>query len=150
MNYRMEKKGMVPPHFHEHMDEYFEVLSGEMKFTIDGRSVVRKAGEAIMVPKGVRHSIRNISNEAVELKVTYKPCADTHRLFEMLVTMDDSRPFTAANLFKVFYITPRLGLREFSTPAAPPFVMALLNGIVTGLGKLNGWDKWVEQFNRKN
>jgi mannose-6-phosphate isomerase-like protein (cupin superfamily) len=146
MNYRLEKRGMVPPHFHAHMDEHFKVLSGEMKFTINGKSVIKTAGEEIIVQKGVPHSIRNMGEGIAELNVTYIPCADTHRLFEMLVTLDETRPFTVRNLLKAAYLTPKLKLREFSTPAAPAFVGALIKGIINTMGKWNGWDKHLTQF----
>lgn len=50
MHYKMEKGGMVPMHYHAHVDEYFIILKGEMKFKVNGKTIIKKAGEEIMVP----------------------------------------------------------------------------------------------------
>lgn len=43
MNYTLEKGGMVPPHLHVHMDEYFSVVRGEMKFIVNGKTIIKKS-----------------------------------------------------------------------------------------------------------
>ncbi|MGI9469257.1 MAG: cupin domain-containing protein [Rubripirellula sp.] len=48
-------KGVFPWHSHEHEDEMFMVLEGEMRIEMEDRTVRLKAGEVFVVPKGVRH-----------------------------------------------------------------------------------------------
>lgn len=140
MHYKLEKGGGVPPHHHKHMDEYFEVLKGEMKFKVNGETIIKKAGEKIMVPMGITHSIKNSGEELVEMTVKYAPCADTNRMFEILAVLDESHPSKMTNLLKYFYLVPKLGLKEFSSPR-PAFVGSTINGIVWIMGKVSGWDK---------
>jgi hypothetical protein len=83
------------------------------------------------------------------LKVTYSPCADTHRFFEILATLDQANPGSTMNMMKYFYVCPRLGLRAFST-IQPVFLAKAINGLVTFMGKVSGWDKLVKQFAETN
>ncbi len=51
--------GEFPWHHHEHEDELFLVLKGEMtigRLPRDGGPVVLRAGETFVVPRGVRHN----------------------------------------------------------------------------------------------
>ena len=145
MNYKMERGGMVPAHAHVHMDEYFAVVKGEMKFKVNGKTIIKKAGEELMIPKGTGHSIANAGREEVEMTVKYMPCADTHRMFEILAILNESKPGSMINMMKYFYLVPRLGLKEFSAPR-PAFVTGIMNGMVTVMGTLSGWDKLINQF----
>ncbi|MDC0317407.1 cupin domain-containing protein [bacterium] len=48
-------KGEFPWHSHEHEDEMFMVLDGEMRIDLEDRSVQLKSGEVFVVPKGAMH-----------------------------------------------------------------------------------------------
>ncbi|MCH1439616.1 MAG: cupin domain-containing protein [Rubripirellula sp.] len=48
-------KGEFPWHTHEHEDEVFMVLDGEMSIELQDRTVKLKCGELFVVPKGTRH-----------------------------------------------------------------------------------------------
>ena len=43
-------------HAHEHEDELFLVLKGELRIEMEGGAVVLREGELYVVPKGVRHN----------------------------------------------------------------------------------------------
>lgn len=145
MNYLLESGGAVPPHVHKHMDEHFLVKRGVMTFTVAGKKIMKQQGEDVFVPKGVTHAIKNAGTDQVEMVVTYSPCADTHRMFEIIVALDAENPGSMMNMVKYFYLAPRLGLKEFSSPR-PAFVMHILTFIVTVMGKLSGWDKLIAKF----
>ena len=51
--------GGVTPHRHPRMEERFDVLAGEVTFTLGRRKVVKRAGESVVVPPGTRHAYRN-------------------------------------------------------------------------------------------
>lgn len=146
MNYKLEPKGKVPNHLHKFMDEHFLVTKGEMTFKVDGKTIIKKVGEEIMVPKGITHSISNKGKEEVEMVVTYSPCSDTDKMFEIITTLNTTKPNSMVNLMKFFYVSPRLGHNEFSSPQ-PAFIGSILNGMVSIYGKLAGWNKLVVQFN---
>ncbi len=57
--------GEFPFHKHEHEDEMFFVVKGEMKIEFEDRSEKVKANEFLVVPKNVIH--RPIADKEVEL-----------------------------------------------------------------------------------
>ncbi|MBL7812254.1 MAG: cupin domain-containing protein [Bacteroidetes bacterium] len=145
MEWTVEAGGGVPPHVHYHMDEHFIISKGEIAFKVNGVKMIKKSGEEFFVPKGTIHSVTNISQGQSEVTVKYSPCADTHRMFQILSTLDREKPDSMINMMKYFYLVPRLGLREFSS-IRPAFLMSLMNIIVTLTGKLAGWDKLITKF----
>ncbi len=147
MDWTMEAGGMVPPHKHEFMDEHFLITKGEVKFKVNSKTVVKKQGEEFLVPKGTPHSISNASGAPIGITVTYSPCSDTHRLFEMIATFDEANPGKVMNMLKSFYVGSRIGLKPFSTPH-PAFASSIINFIITLTGKASGWDKLVKQFSK--
>lgn len=48
----------VPLHVHDREDEAFHVLEGVLELTIAGRTVVARAGDTVLAPRGVPHAIR--------------------------------------------------------------------------------------------
>lgn len=48
-------KGEMVWHSHEQEDEFFHVISGEIKIHLRGRTIELKAGECFVVPRGVAH-----------------------------------------------------------------------------------------------
>jgi mannose-6-phosphate isomerase-like protein (cupin superfamily) len=51
--------GGVTPHRHPRMEERFEVLAGELTFTLGRRKMRARPGESVVVPAGTRHAYRN-------------------------------------------------------------------------------------------
>jgi mannose-6-phosphate isomerase-like protein (cupin superfamily) len=49
-------KGSLTWHSHEHEDELFLVLRGELRIEMDHETVVLREGEMFVVPKGTRHN----------------------------------------------------------------------------------------------
>lgn len=52
-------------HTHD-VDKKDVVVDGELEFTMYGKSIVLKAGDTLVVPKGVPHSARVIGNKKLE------------------------------------------------------------------------------------
>lgn len=48
-------KGEFVWHSHENEDELFQVLSGELRMDFRDRTTLTKAGEILIVPRGVEH-----------------------------------------------------------------------------------------------
>lgn len=145
MDWTMNAGGTVPTHIHEYSDEHFVVTKGTVNFSVNGSLVIKRVGEELFVPKGVPHGISNATLQEIGLRVTYSPCADVHRMFEILSVLNTKSPGSAVNMVRYFYIYPRLGLKPFSS--IPSAVIAnLLQAFVTIIGKLAGWDKLVSQF----
>lgn len=49
-------KGVLAWHSHDTEDELFYVLKGSLKIEMEAKTVVLQAGQAYVVPKGVRHN----------------------------------------------------------------------------------------------
>lgn len=145
MDWTMEAGGKVPTHIHQHMDEHFTITKGEILFKIKGESIRKKEGDKFFVPKGTPHSVINPTKGQIGMTVSYSPCADTHRMFQIIATLDETKPGSIMNMMKYFYLVPRLGLKVFST-IQPAFAMRLMNATITIMGKLSGWKKLVAQF----
>jgi mannose-6-phosphate isomerase-like protein (cupin superfamily) len=144
MNYKLDAGGMVPPHCHIHMDEHFEIVKGEMKFKVNGKTIIKKTGEEIMVPKGVKHSIANVGIEQVEMNVKYMPCSDTHRFFEIVASLDEIKPATPKTLMQSLYIADKMQLKQFSHPQ-PMLANNIIMSMLKIVGKVSGWDKLVQR-----
>ncbi len=145
MNWKMEPKGKVDPHIHKYSDEHFHLIKGEVQFKVGGETMIKKQGEELFVEKGIVHSIVNNTDEEIEVRVTYSPCADIHRMFFIMATLNLSRPGSSVNIAKYFYLSPRLGLKDFSTPQ-PEFFFKIISVIISIAGKLFGWGKLVHKF----
>jgi quercetin dioxygenase-like cupin family protein len=56
-HYDFDAGASVHEHFHP-QEEVYEVLEGEIEVTIDGQSQVARPGFVVIVPSGVRHSLK--------------------------------------------------------------------------------------------
>ena len=66
--------GCSPPmHFHRNEEEHFVVLAGTYRIVIEDTLFDAPVGTSVTVPKGARHSWRNISNETSRLLVILTP-----------------------------------------------------------------------------
>jgi mannose-6-phosphate isomerase-like protein (cupin superfamily) len=61
------------PHRHGALEETFLIRSGELEFLIGEDATTVLPGDFIRVPAGVRHGYRNVTNEPVDLLVTFVP-----------------------------------------------------------------------------
>ena len=48
---KMRRGSEPPPHVHSREDEFFHVLSGEMRFYVDGEVFAVTAGECMFLPR---------------------------------------------------------------------------------------------------
>jgi quercetin dioxygenase-like cupin family protein len=69
------KKGCVVPE-HSHINEQFTyILEGALKFWIDGKEIVVRAGEVLTIPANVPHKAEAVE-DTVDLDVFNPPRAD--------------------------------------------------------------------------
>jgi mannose-6-phosphate isomerase-like protein (cupin superfamily) len=80
--WRARPGAAITEHIHPHQDEHFTIVDGEAHFTVDGKRRVIRAGEAIVVPVGVRHSISNPGSTEVEGVVALRPALHTRQMQE--------------------------------------------------------------------
>ncbi len=66
--------GVSVAHFHPKMEERFEVLAGEVKFTADRDHVVARPGDPpVVVKPGVRHRFENIGDTEAHVMTEADP-----------------------------------------------------------------------------
>ena len=65
--------GAVPAHSHPRHEERFEVLEGEMTFTVGRQEVRAGAGDSAVVPAGMRHAFRNSGSATAHMRVAVEP-----------------------------------------------------------------------------
>ena len=42
-------------------NELVAVMEGKLKLTIDGEEIIAEPGDEVFIPKGIRHSVKNVS-----------------------------------------------------------------------------------------
>lgn len=60
-HYDFTEGASIHEHYHP-QEEVWEVIEGELEVTIDGQAHVARAGVVAIVPGGVRHSVRALTN----------------------------------------------------------------------------------------
>ncbi len=60
-HYDFKRSASIHEHFHP-QEEVYEVIEGELEVTIDGLAQVIRAGLVAIVPSGVRHSIKALTD----------------------------------------------------------------------------------------
>jgi quercetin dioxygenase-like cupin family protein len=60
-HYEFVRGASIHEHHHE-QEEVYEVIEGELEITIDGVAHIAKTGIVAIVPAGVRHSIKALSD----------------------------------------------------------------------------------------
>ena len=65
----MEPGKAFRPHYHEDMAEVFVGVSGRVRIEIDGEAADLGRGDAVLVPAGAVHTLRNIGGRPAEYVV---------------------------------------------------------------------------------
>lgn len=65
----------VTEHYHPYSEEFVYVTAGRVTMQVDGRTVNLRADEALMVPIGARHTMRNDGAEPARLVFHLAPLA---------------------------------------------------------------------------
>ncbi len=60
-HYDFTRGASIHEHFHP-QEEVYEVIEGELEVTIDGVAQIARAGVVAIVPSGVRHSVRALTD----------------------------------------------------------------------------------------
>ena len=65
--------GGPPRHYHQNEDEFFYVLEGETVFWLEGATMTKKAGEAMLIPRGKEHTFTAVGSTRARLVATVTP-----------------------------------------------------------------------------
>jgi quercetin dioxygenase-like cupin family protein len=69
-------------HLHPHQEESFEVISGAMEGSVDGKPQTVVAGGRSVVPAGVAHEWWNAAGGQTHVRVQFRPALRTAEFFE--------------------------------------------------------------------
>ena len=81
-NWRSAPGGAIPEHVHPRQQEQFTILAGEAHFTVNGHERVARAGQTMVVPAGVPHSVRNTGAAEIEGVVERRPALQAKEFHE--------------------------------------------------------------------
>lgn len=70
-----------PEHIHPLQESSCDVISGELKFQIDGKVQTVRAGESVVIPAGVRHFFWNDGSEVTHHVQRFKPALTIDNFF---------------------------------------------------------------------
>lgn len=92
-------RGMVT-HRHVHIGqvETLEVIAGEMRLELDGRTHLLRAGDRMAVPAGVAHRQRPSGSEPGRVRVTVSPAGRSEQFLRSLAAMSSHGQFNRAGL----------------------------------------------------
>jgi quercetin dioxygenase-like cupin family protein len=72
MEVELPERAGPPPHDHP-WDEAYYVVAGEVRFQLDGRELVVKAGDFVYAPAGTLHGFQGASREAARMIIFDAP-----------------------------------------------------------------------------
>lgn len=64
--FRLEPGQSVSAHAHPDLWELFQVVAGDVVFSVDGREILRGTGEGLVIQPGEVHALANRGSQAVE------------------------------------------------------------------------------------
>lgn len=70
----------VSEHYHPFSEEFLHVIDGILSIRLDGREVALGAGDALLVPIGVRHRLVNVGSSAAHVVFHLSPLAERPEL----------------------------------------------------------------------
>ena len=117
--------GHVPgAHVHPSQEERFEIVSGTMKFRMNGKKIVAGPGDVVTVPAGARHKFANGGDEPVEVRVEVRPAMKMEDLLENTVALADEGKTNRKGMPKPLHLA--LFVRRFEREVRAPFPPAPL------------------------
>lgn len=121
--------GHVPAaHIHPEQEERFTVISGLMRFRLNGRTVLAGPGESVVIPAGHPHWFGNAGSEVSQASVEVRPALRMEEMFEATEAISLAGHFPGTRLPRLFDLAALLldFRRELATPHVPPALATIL------------------------
>jgi quercetin dioxygenase-like cupin family protein len=106
-------------HVHPVQQERFEITKGTMRFTLNGKTNVARAGDVVVVPPGARHKFANGGDEPAHARVEIRPALQMEQLFETAIALAEDGRTNSKGLPKPLDLA--LFTREFRQETVGPF-----------------------------
>jgi quercetin dioxygenase-like cupin family protein len=149
-NFELAPSGKLPVrHLHPEQVETFEIKSGELKLELNGNTSVLKAGDKIVIPKGIPHQWwNNSATNPTELLVTFEPALNTETFFEQFFGLCNDNKTDNGNP-KFMQMMAMINKYQLYI-AGPPVAIQKIMGVVLGsIAKVIGYKSFYKQYNEK-
>jgi len=148
-NWRAVPGGVIAEHIHPDQEERITISAGEAHFTLNGEEHLAQAGETIVVPAGVPHSVGNTGTVDVEGVVERRPglqAKEWHEALAGLVADGKTTPRGAPKNPLQLGATFWSFRHESRVPSPPIWVQNLMLPPLWVLAKVFGvrpyYDRW--------
>ena len=132
---------VVGEHVHSYIHETFEVLDGEVGFSLDGEESVGGPGTRVEIPVGARHDWWNAGDEKARVLVTVKPLGRFDLMIKTLFGLArDGKTNSKGmpNLLQLAVFAQEFRPEaEFTKP--PPAVQKVLFALLSPIAKARGY-----------
>jgi quercetin dioxygenase-like cupin family protein len=126
-----------PRHFHPEQKEEWKVLEGVLSVYLDGRWRSLREGEALEIPPGSPHTLRNSSDAMVRVRDSHWPALDFEQYIENLHRLSQSGKITNPRRLSSLIYFSMLWQRQRSQIAARPLERIAI-ALLARLGRLLG------------
>jgi quercetin dioxygenase-like cupin family protein len=65
--------GGPPLHMHPHQEEYFYLISGEVRFAVGDERLTLKAGDSVLGPRGIPHTFAAVEGKPSHMLIAFSP-----------------------------------------------------------------------------
>jgi quercetin dioxygenase-like cupin family protein len=134
-----------PAHFHPKQEETFSVVSGSLRFVVEGQERIVCSGSRVVIPPRVIHAAGNITSEETRVIWQVQPALRTQQFFELMYGLAASGKTNsrgAPNLLHMALIANHY--RDEFVLANPPLaVQTCIFGILAPLARLFGYSATI-------
>ncbi len=86
-NWRSMPGGVIPEHIHPRQEERFTIVAGEARITLNRHEHVARAGQTIVIPAGVPHSVGNPGPAQIDGIVERRPALQAKEFHEAVAAL---------------------------------------------------------------
>jgi quercetin dioxygenase-like cupin family protein len=94
----VEPGGGIGKHFHPNQEERWTVVEGTARFKLGRRKQVATAGEQLVVPPRVRHSLKNVGDATARLRFEAEPALELEPFLKQACAMNRAGSVTKIGL----------------------------------------------------
>jgi quercetin dioxygenase-like cupin family protein len=129
-------------HVHPYQSERFKVLEGVVEFALDGKTVVARADDVVMVEPGAAHRFRNIGVEEVRFLTEVRPALSFETFLETMFGLAADGKTNAKGMPNPFHLAvimdEHFGLVRLPFP--PTWIQRTGLALGAPLGRLLGYE----------
>lgn len=130
-----------PEHIHPYQENRFELLSGTLRFRVQGREQTVGPGEVITIPPGTPHRFWNDSDEEARYIQEFRPAMEIGAFFERLFGLARDGKLTdkgAPGIMQMAVSGPAFW-NEIRVSQPPEIVQKIVFALLEPIGRLLGY-----------